>query len=229
MSLQLIGLDWLFGRLKLYLGGRMSNDNLILFPKKSNPVISMTQAEAKWMLSGSLLVVLVLAIGINSAVFSTSGQTQVSQQSIDSKNRAIASISPIFGISWEKRAFEILQNTESRELANVGKLPSAFDRFAFGTLQGVYSIRKIDGQIMEIRFAEEQAKKPKFLPKVDDFLNKHMKMFSAQANQIEKTHSHSNNEIRVERYEMHDKSGESLGTVQVLLDKDQRLLSMTVQ
>ena len=103
-------------KIKASPGGHMSNDNLILFPKKSTSSITMSESEAKWMVAGSLLVVLTVAIGINSALFSQNmGSQQMvagAQTSVDS-NRSIASVDPIFRVSWEKKAFEVLDKTQA--------------------------------------------------------------------------------------------------------------------
>lgn len=207
----------------------MSKDNLILFPKKSNPGISMTQDEAKWMLSGSLLLILIVAVGINSALFSSQPGLQSVAGESQFGSRSIASINPIFKVSWEKRAFKVLDKVSERELANVGQDPSPFDDFAFGQLGGRYSIRKIDGKIMEIRLAETSDQQPKHLLKPIDFLRQHIHLFSKNANQVKAIHVHANGARVIERYELQDKKGQGLAIVQVFLDNNQGLLSMTVQ
>ncbi len=210
----------------------MSKDNLILFPNKSKSNISMTQSEAKWMLSGSLLVVLTLAIGVNSALFaqkSSDVQRDIAGQPQISNSRSIASINPIFSVSWEKRAFEVLENSKERDLANVGTKPSVFDNFAFGALEGDYLIRKVDGQIAEVQFNKDEKRKPKTLLEREKFLSAHLALFSNQAKKVKALHIENNNDRVIEKFQMVNASGQAVGTVQVLLDKDQNLLSMTVQ
>lgn len=211
----------------------MSNDNLILFPKKSKPTISMSNAEAKWMVSGSLLVVLTLALGVNSALFAQQNQpkqavvTDLQDSSVS--GRSIASTNPIFRVSWEKRAFEVLEKAKARDLANVGKKPSIFDKFAFGTLEGHYSVRKVDGLIREIQFDHGEDSRPKSLFQRQDFLKKNLALFSDKAQAVEAKHVEDNEERTIERFNLLGQQGETLGVVQVLLDKNQNLLSMTVQ
>ncbi|MEM7647203.1 MAG: hypothetical protein AAF203_09855 [Pseudomonadota bacterium] len=208
----------------------MSNDNLILFPKKSTPRISMSQSEAKWMLSGSLLVVLTVALGVNSALFSSSSQARGTAGIAAAQGeRSIASINPIFRVSWEKKAFEVLEKTKERELANIGQPPTAFDHFAFGNLKGLYSIRKVDGKISEIRFAENPDESARVLIEREKFLNDHLAFFSEGATQAKKVHVQDNAEMLIEKFDLQNGQGQSLGTIQVLLDKDQKLISMTVQ
>lgn len=208
----------------------MSNDNLILFPKKSTPTIDMTNAEAKWMVSGTLLVVLTVALGINSALFSekSNPNRNIAQNAVES-SRTIASINPIFRVSWEKKAFEVLEKTKSRELANVGKKPSAFDSFAFGALEGQYQVRKIDGKISEVRFDDNGEMAPKTLTERVDFLKNNLALFSDDATAVAQIHAEDNDEVIVEKFELRDQQGQGLGQVQVLLNKKQELLSITVQ
>lgn len=211
----------------------MSDDNLILFPKKSTSTISMSNSEAKWMVAGSLLVVLTMALGVNSSLFS---QNQSSGRQVASTeaappfgSRAPASINPIFRVSWEKRAFEVLAKTNSRELANVGKKPSVFDRFAFGTLEGNYSVRKVNGKIAEVQYSQGEASQPKTLLERKSFLKNNLSLFADNAVDVEQVHVESNGDRVIERFQLKSSKGEDLSIVQVLLDKDQNLLSMTVQ
>ena len=207
----------------------MSNDNLILFPEKSKSTISMSQSEAKWMLAGSLLVVLTIAIGVNSALFSAGQRTTTAVVGEPTQSRSIASINPIFKVSWEKKAFEVLDKTQSRELSSIGQPPSAFDSFAFGQLEGKYQVRKVDGKITEIRFSEGMEDRPKVLSERQEFLSSHLNLFSDKATEVRKFHQEDNSERLLEKYELLSKQGEVLGTVQILLDQNQNLLSMTVQ
>jgi len=176
-------------------------------------------------------VVLTLAIGVNSALFSqnNSGQRSIAGEPRAVNSRSIASINPIFKVSWEKKAFEVLENSESRDLANVGQNPSVFDSFAFGTLEGYYSVRKIDGKISEILFSEGSGSKPMAFLKRQNFLIQNLALFSAEAKKVEQVHVESNDERVIERFQLTGAQGQALGTVQVLLDQNQNLLSMTVQ
>ncbi len=212
-------------------GGQMSDDNLILFPKKSKPNITMSESEAKWMVAGSLLVVLTVAIGINSTLFSqrVNPETTVAEAQVASSSRAPASINPLFRVSWEKKAFEVLKKTKARDLANVGEKPSIFDTFAIGTLEGNYNIRKIDGKISEIQFSENPNSQPKSLRQRQQFLSKNLSLFADGAESVEKIHIEENADRLIERFQLKSAQGQDLGTVQVLLDQDQNLLSMTVQ
>lgn len=210
----------------------MSDDNLILFPKKSKPEITMSNQEAKWMITGSLFMVLLVALGFNAALFSKNGpNTTVAEQNGDmpQAGRAIASINPIFKVSWEKRAFEVLQDSQARDLANIGSAPGPFEKFAFGELKGFYSIRKVDGKIKEIRFSELEDSQPKKMEETQSFLGHNLSLFSDDAASVEKVHSETNDSITLERFQLKGKSGQDLGTVQVLLDGNSNLLSMTVQ
>ena len=210
----------------------MSDDNLILFPKKSKPVVSMSNTDAKWMLAGSLLVVLTLALGVNSALFSqnqSQSREVASAETPSFGGRAPASINPIFRVSWEKRAFEVLSKSSARDLANVGQKPSVFDKFAFGTLEGHYSVRKIDGKIAEIQYSHGETSQPKVLLKRKQFIQNNLALFAENASAVEQTHIENNGEKVIERFQLKSANGEDLSLVQVLLDKDQNLLSMTVQ
>lgn len=208
----------------------MSKDNLILFPKKSTPSISMTNAEAKWMVSGSLMVILTLALGVNSSLFSQKqqGRGLASKTPLNS-SRSIASINPIFRVSWEKKAFEVLESSQARDLANVGRSASPYEHFAFGDLEGRYHIRKVDGKITEIRLSEGVSAQPKLLLQREEFINSHLGLFSTQAQGVKKVHVENNQDRLIERFQLIDSSGQDVGLVQLLLNKEHGLLSMTVQ
>jgi hypothetical protein len=215
--------------LMLRMGGQMSKDNLILFPKKSKPSIEMTEAEAKWVLSGSLAVILTIAIGVNSTLFSQKQQAIALNDSSPKQDRNVASINPIFKVSWEKRAFEVLDKSQERDLANVGQSPSTLDNFTFGDLNGQYQIRKNDGIISAIELSQDENSKAKTLLQREGFLFKNLALFSTKAKNIHKIHTEDNDERLIEKYQMTDQKGQDIGLVQLLLDKNQKLISMTVQ
>ncbi len=207
----------------------MSKDNLILFPKKSTPIISMTRNEAKWMLSGSLLIVLTLAVGVNRALFSQGPDMPSAQASQQIQERSIASINPIFKVSWEKKAFEVLKQAKTRDIATVGKLASPFENLAFGFFEGQYQVRETNGKISEIRFSENDSLKPKLLLDRHSFFAQNLALFSKEASKAIQIQTVDNNDLLLEKYKILGKQGQDLSTVLVLMDKQQNLLSMTVQ
>lgn len=209
----------------------MSNDNLILFPKESKPTRSMTNRfRAKWVILGSLLLILVTAVGVNAALFSLKSQsTDSAVAQSQTSGRSVASINPIFKDSWEKKAFQVLENTSERELASIGETPSSLDQVEYGDLEGKYQIRKVDGKISEIRFNQTSDLKPTTFLKRDEFLNNNLALFSQSATKVQKIHVEDNSEVLIEKFELLNGEGQGLGTIQVLLDKNQNLLSMTIQ
>lgn len=189
----------------------------------------MTRNEAKWMLSGSLLIVLTLAVGVNRALFSQ-GQDMHSPQSPQQiQERSIASINPIFRVSWEKKAFEVLKETKTRDLATVGKQASPFENLAFGFFEGQYQVREANGKISEIRLSNNDSLKPKLLLDRKGFFAQNLSLFSKEASEAIQVQTVDNNELLLEKYKILDKQGQDLSTVLVLMDKKQNLLSMTVQ
>jgi len=207
----------------------MSKDNLILFPKKSRPIICMTRNEAKWMLSGSLLIVLTLAVGVNRALFSQGPDLLSPQAAQHFQERSIASINPIFRVSWEKKAFEVLKDTKTRDLASIGRQASSFENLAFGFFEGQYQVREANGKISEIRFSNADSLKPKLFLDRKSFFAQNLSLFSKEASEAIQVQSVDNNDLLLEKYRILDKKGQDLSTVLVLMDKDQNLLSMTVQ
>lgn len=211
----------------------MSDENLLLFPKKRNNSITMSESKTKLILSSSLALILAVAIGVNATLFSqnpSQNSTEMAASSDKNSNfRSIASTQPLFRESWEKKAFEILERSKARDLASVGEKPSIFDKFAFGTLEGHYSIRKLDGKITEIQFADDGEKRPKSLLKREEFIKKNLSLFSDRATSVNKILAENNDERVIEQYQLKGQSGQDLEVVQILLDKDQNLLSMTVQ
>ena len=187
----------------------------------------MSENEAKWMISASLLVILTLAVGINSTLFSQ--PTTIAGSPQKAMSRSIASVNPLFKVSWEKKAFEVLKNVEERDLASVGQMPSAFDKLAFGALEGKYAIRMVEGRIAEIKFASQVDSKPKFMKDRLEFVEKNLAFFSKDAKIAKKVHQESNDDLVVERFQLSNDSGQDLSVVQVLSDKNNNLISMTVQ
>ncbi|MCJ8277181.1 MAG: hypothetical protein MJK18_10100 [Bdellovibrionales bacterium] len=203
----------------------MSKDNLILFPKKSNSIISMTENEVKWMISASLLVILTLAVGINSTLFAPSADNP----QIQAGSRSIASVNPLVKVAWEKRAFEVLSETQTRDLAHVGKKPSAFDDLAFGALEGNYSIRLQQGTIAEINFASESNHKPKHIMERGAFVSSNLALFSKDSRTADRVHHEVGSESIHERFKLKNQSGQDLGVVDVVSDINNNLISMKVQ
>lgn len=208
----------------------MSKDNLILFPKKNKTnIVNMTRHELKWMISGSLFLMLFVAVGLNHAILSPqSSDSMEGVAALPEENRAIASINPIFKVSWEEKAFEVLSKTPQRELANVGERASAVDQFTFGFLKGQYQVREVDGHIRQIQFFDQGQGEPRLISDRQGFLAKHLGLFSDQAAQAIQTQVVDNDDRRLESYLIQDSQGQDLSTVQILLDQDQNLLSMTV-
>lgn len=209
----------------------MSNDNLILSSKESKPTDSMAKSmRMKLLISGSLVVILAAAISVNANLFSQDSQTlNQSAVNIQNQGRSVASVNPIFKDSWEKKAFQVLENTKERELASVGTTPSPLDQVTYGDLEGKYFIRKVDGKITEISFKKDNEAKPTAILQTDAFLNHNLALFSNEATKAQKFHVEENDQVVIEKYELVNEEGEGLGNIQVLLDKNQNLLSMTVQ
>ncbi len=203
----------------------MSKDKLILNPIKSSHNNAMSTSNMKMKVTGSLLLVLALAVAINANLFTQENNPNMVSLEDKSPDRSIASVRE----NWEKKAFESLQETTARELASVGTQPSVFDKFAIGALEGHYSIRKIDGKIQEIQYNETDGSLPRNLSQGEEFLQENLALFSDQAARVEQIHVENNEERVIEKYQLKDAKGRALAMVQVLLDKDHNLLSMTVQ
>ena len=198
----------------------MSKDNLILFPKKSNSIVSMTENEVKWMISGSLMLILALSLGLNSAIFNQTEAEQGVQNS-----RAIASIDPVFKVSWEKKALEVLENTDEREIASMGKEPSAIDQLAFGALAGKYAIRMEAGRLSEIHISSSD--QPKYLGDREKFILKHLSLFGYNTAHVERSYKNAQLDGQIEEYSITSHQDQS--QVEFRLDKEGRLISMKVQ
>jgi hypothetical protein len=208
----------------------MSKDNLILFPEKRKSIISMTRNEAKLMLSGSLFLILTLALGINGVIFSQNSASLAQKSSPESaQDRSLASINPIFKVSWEKRAFEVLAESDSRELASVSKPISVLDELSLGFFEGNYQVKDIDGKISQIQFFNQADAQPKKLSDRQAFFSQHLSLFADKAQRVVKMHVVDNNDILLEKYSVQDAKGQDLSTIQVLMDKNNNLISMTVQ
>lgn len=188
----------------------------------------MTKNEAKFMLTGTLLVVLTLAVGINAALFNgTSTERTVASASVGS--RSIASINPIFKVSWEKRAFEVLEESSSQDLAQVGQKPDSIEKLSFGFLKGHYDISQANGVVAKIQFNESDNELASQLDQPLNFISKNLTLFSKDARKAVRVHSQKEGDNQIERFALKGSSNQDLGMVQVLRDKNNRLLSMTVQ
>ncbi|MCB0377693.1 MAG: hypothetical protein KDD33_04310 [Bdellovibrionales bacterium] len=204
----------------------MSNDNLILFPKKSNSSISMSDKEIKWMISGTLALMLVLSVGINSTLLSARGGESKMTRTHD---RGIASIEPIVKVSWENRAFEVLDQSDERDLASIGQNPSLYDQLAFGTLEGKYTLRMEEGFVRQAEFSASTENKPTRIKDSASFVKRHLALFGKQVASAQKVHEETNGQLQIERFRLTDSSGQDQGLIQLIKDDANRLISMTVQ
>ena len=206
----------------------MSKDNLIFFPKKSKRKIDMTNSEAKWMTSGSLLLVLTMAAGINSSLFSQKAQTQTKKalaSKTQNQSRSIASIRPVFKVSWEKKAFETLKNSRGKDLTGVGESPNSYDHFTFGDLGGKYQVHEQAGRVTEVQLADQNLE-PKTLEHTQSFLEQNLSLFSGQASKIKKINAKKDSNGFLEDYQLLSDLDQSLGRVHVLLDENKNLISI---
>ena len=201
----------------------MSKDNLLFFPKKSTSIIGMTENEVKWSIVGSLALILALSLGLNSAIFQQEMAGEEPQA-----GRRLASISPIFSISWEKKAKDVLETANPRDLASIGRNPSPFDKLSFGLLEGKYAIMLKQGKVSQIEFANKGEDRPKFVNNRENFIAQYRNLIAPDSSQITKIYEEANGQVQLERYKLIGAKGQDLGLVQFVLDDQERLISMTV-
>ena len=141
------------------------------------------------------------------------------------EGRSIASIRPVFKVSWEKKAFETLKNSRGKDLTNVGESPNSYDHFTFGDLGGKYQVHEVAGRVTEVQLAQDL--EPKTLPHTQSFLEQNLSLFSGQASKIKKINAQKDsNGGFLEDYQLLSDLDQSLGRVHVLLDKNKNLISI---
>ena len=184
----------------------------------------MTENEVKWSITGSLVLILALSLGLNSAIF----QQEKGAVAGESQGRKLASISPIFSISWEKKAKDVLQKADPRDLASIGRNPSPFDKLSFGVLEGKYAIMMKQGAVSQIEFANKGQDRPKFVNNRKDFIMQYKKLIAPESSHVTKVYGEANGHVFLEKYRLESAQGQDLGLVQFVLDDQERLISMTV-
>ncbi len=204
----------------------MTKLNLLFARKISNDKTSMMSLSLKLKLTIALLTALLCVLSLNSLILKPQG-TMLGQNNDDQASRFIASAIPKGPVSWEKKAFEVLKQSNERDLASVGQAPSALDHLVFGELEGKYLVRKVEGEIFEIRYFEDGGESPQTIESREKFLSHNLKLISPSAHKVRQIHHEDNAEVIVERYELTDANGKGLGIIQFLLDQDQNLLAMT--
>jgi hypothetical protein len=86
----------------------------------------------------------------------------------------------------------------------------------------------MNGRVAQVLFAERDGQKPKLFKDRSEFFADHLDLFSSSAQKAVRTHVEENDQMIIEKYSLVDSQGQDLGTVQVLMDREQNLLSMTV-
>ncbi len=206
----------------------MKKLNLPFWPKISNDKPSMLQLSLRLKITISLLVALVGSYALNNVILgSAQPQNIVINEDSQIASRYMASALPRGLVSWENKAFKSLEAASERDLASVGQKPTKLDNLVFGDLEGKYLIRKINGEIFEIRYFEAGGENPQTIESREKFLKSNLTLFSSHAQSIRQIHHEDNSEVIVERYELMDQKGQGLVVIQFLLDQNQNLLAMT--
>lgn len=204
------------------MGGTMNKQNLHFDLKVSNPITSMLYKTLRW--PASLLTLALLGALVTNGLILDSHKSTLAMNSAQDNSRSIASVR-LNADLWESKAFEILENTESRELASVGQKPSALDQLVFADLEGRYQVRKIDNEIFEIRWNGDS--EAQHLSSTQDFMARNLHVISPLAKSYKALEVLDNSQRVVERYQIFDSQGKSLAKLEFLLDQKNKLLSMT--
>lgn len=220
---------------------------LIFFEKKSklNKGMSMIKSKmfkVKWATLTALLIIIAANFVIDFFLFSGKRE-QMSMETLahDGRpsSRFIASFvekSPVLKFSLEKQAFEDIEKSGEKGLIARGEEPTVMDRFIFGSLRGQYQVFQKDNKVVELHFTSPYLR-PKNLPDRQSFLEKNLSLFSDEASKLRMVGSeHDLNsgyslgeETLKEKFQILSYSGQGLGQIKVLLDKDHNLMSMKIE
>ena len=142
----------------------------------------------------------------------------------------------VLKFSLEEQTFEDLEKTKERDLVVIGEKPSVIDRFIFGNLGGQYQVSQKDNKVVELHFTSPYFR-PKNLPDRKSFLEKNLNLFSDNASgvrAVDGDYRPNGGDILGggslgENFEILSHSGQNLGQIYLILDKDYNLMSMKVE
>ena len=201
-------------------------DNLLLPINKSISKL-MDKTRLKWSGIGVLSFVVVGATSLN--VFLSGAISQNVANIEQGSSRAPASLqTDTFGTAWEQKALASLENNRLRDLASVGATPSLLDRLTFSTLKGRYRLRTIDGRLKAIELPADKNNGIRLDRPVRGFVTEFLPLLASEAEAVENYQSIDNGTRSIEKLNLIGQEGEVLAQVEILLDQNKTLLSLSV-
>ena len=140
--------------------------------------------------------------------------------------RGIASVRPLGQISWENRAFEVLESSGSRDVSSVGLQASPLDALALGSLEGRYAVKlKSNGQLAKVSSKSGKTEIKNRL----GFLNQHRSLLGKDVQSVRQVFADQYEGTSLESFDLIAKDGQTVGSVELKIDDEDQLLSMSVQ
>lgn len=211
-----------------------TRSNVIPFPQrgKQRSLRALYIERNRVVIVAALLSILVVVIFANNKIL-TPDRFIASVQ--NSQERGIASVRPFElyrNTKWEhEMAKKLSLSPMSRDVASIGKNPSALEEFQFGLLEGKYALQLKDEKIYRIEFTEDEKSedRPKYVVDRLDFIEKNKSIFPVAFSSLKKVGDIvTKNEIH-ETYGLYDDSNRQVGTIFFKLDSFGRLISLSVE
>jgi len=215
------------------------DNNIIQFPKgktKTKTKISFDLENKKIMISASLASLLFVVMVANTYLMAPNLQAQHSN-SLNQGSRSIASVgsfreSNLGNLSWEVELAKNLASTEHKKFIVRGRAPSSEDILRFEILEGKYSTLFKRGKVAELEFINDRQFKaePTQLLNPRDFIENNKNMFLMNFKRVDVSKiSYLDNGNVLNKYNLLNEKNQVLGQAEMVLDKNQRLISMKIR
>jgi hypothetical protein len=157
---------------------------------------------------------------------------QVAGPSSGNGSRNIASVGDVVVdekvMEWEKQVLDKIKNNPRREIASIGKKPSAADQVIFGDLNGNYRMNMgNDNKVNLITFEAENSNDPSYITERKEFLIKNYNMFISSKPTVTQLSKKVNSEQNLEEeYLLKSENSNLQKKVRFILDQHGRLVSL---
>lgn len=206
-------------------------NNVIQFPVKNNgegkshSFNSLIRSRSARL---SVLFMLLFALPfVNQGLLIQADSTKVSGRHIAS----VGDLTQARQTHWEHELAQALAKSPLQLESQVGRQPSSEDKFRYEVLNSQYSLQYDNGLVRSIRWFPHEVSQlqPKGIPNRKDFLVSHGQLFAQGAQGVESFGSSLDVSGKIEKYRLLDKDQSKLADVEIHLDSQNRLLSMTVE
>ena len=194
---------------------------------KDNRKVRYDLERKRVALPATMIALLVLIAVGNEAINSNRGTDS------DSQKRTIAAAQKWLGDSeasrqWEQNLAHNLSDREPRDVASLGRSPSAFDQLRYGFLEGKYAVQLVDGKLREISFVENSSDRPRYIDDIKAFLKEQKALLGVEFDEIVGQDKTNRGNLVVEKLDLKAADGRTPASVEYVTDEFGRFRELKI-